>query len=102
MCFKVMFTQTDVYINYLALLACFLFFVILAIIWIALEMAYDRGLFNRFLNRLKSCSNKWINNQDSTSSREDGHLVAEKTANAENKQKKSSRLKSLDTFRGYN
>ena len=92
----------------LALLACFLFFVILAIVWIALELAYSRGIFDRFFKRLK-CSQlmatkKDSSNQSDSARGEDGRMPSAKETDADgaiNKKKTSTRLKSLDTFRGY-
>jgi len=97
--------------NLLALLACFLFFVILAIVWIALELAYSRGIFDRLFKRLK-CPQQLMDptikdssNQSDSARGGDGLMPSAKAESdadgAMNKKKTSTRLKSLDTFRGY-
>ena len=96
-CAKLIRVLLSLLCGYLALLACFLFFVVLAIVWILLEIGYKRGIFDGCFKRLKL--NKLVakkdieNGQGGTGDGQTGEKIIEK--------KKSTRLKSLDTFRGY-
>lgn len=88
----------------LALLACFLFYVVLAFLWIGVRAVLRRGYFDGCL-----CALKFKKRQKKKTSVEGnenpGGLAAPSTivtaADEIAPKKKSSRLKSLDTFRGW-
>lgn len=84
----------------IALLACFLFYVVLAILWIGLKAVLRRGYLDGCLYALKM--KKRQNNTTLPADRNEniaaGSVIAVKEE--EKTPKKSSRLKSLDTFRG--
>ena len=83
----------------LALLACFLFYVVLAFLWIGLKAVLRRGYLDGCLYALKiKKRQKNTTNPGDQNENLGGSTVAAKEE--EKKPKKSSRLKSLDTFRG--
>lgn len=75
----------------IALLACFLFYVVLALLWIGLKKAFRNGYFDGCLYALKLKKKRNVNADESVTCKQ---TEDDKTT------KKSSRLKSLDTFRG--
>ncbi|KAK4013056.1 hypothetical protein OUZ56_025299 [Daphnia magna] len=76
---------------YAPLLACFLFYVVLALLWIGLKKAFRNGYLDGCLYALKLKKKRNVNADESVTCKQ---TEDDKTT------KKSSRLKSLDTFRG--
>ena len=86
--------------NLLALLACFLFYVVLAFLWIGFKAVLRRGYLDGCLYALKI---KKRQKNTSNPGDQNGNLGGSTVAAKEEEKitpKKSSRLKSLDTFRG--
>ena len=84
-----------------AILACFLFYAIIAVIWIALSRLDKRGCFNRWKKKKKKSAGEdnppEVTLHSPTSTAAINNDEGEKRKAAE---KKKTRLKSLDTFRG--
>jgi len=87
---------------YTAILACFLFYAIIAVIWIALSRLDKRGCFNRWKKKKKKKSAGEDNPPEVTlhSPTSTAAKVNDEGEKCKAAEKKKTRLKSLDTFRG--
>lgn len=83
-----------------ALLACFIFYVIMAVVWYSLENGFKRGLFNGCLKWFLPRNNKKQVQEMAVLERGGGQQQPAELMD-EKVKKKNTRLKSLDTFRGY-